>query len=201
MPSDSERLCHVPWLLTQWLGTSRQKPEPMRAPCVLTDKCVFHLSSQWPEDSAGLTCPHPQSLTSWTPKITPPRPCLSLTLCWPCVWLLSKQLSEPVMCFSDLAMDYLSVAFSFRYMDDMAENMCSILFTVRAGWKVKAQSKQRPLTGSEMTAPTCMAASACRCIQDTESAEICWRKKKTCISRIARINSSLHTEGSVCILY
>ncbi len=68
MPSDCERLCHVPWLLTQWLGTSRQKPEPVRALCVLTEKCVFHLSSHWPEDSAGLTCPHPQSLTSWTHK-------------------------------------------------------------------------------------------------------------------------------------
>lgn len=68
MPSDCERLCHVPWLLTQWLGTSRQKPEPVRALCVLTEKCVFHLSSHWPEDSAGLTCPHPQSLTSWTQK-------------------------------------------------------------------------------------------------------------------------------------
>lgn len=68
MPSDCERLCHVPWLLTQWLGTSRQKPEPVRVLYVLTEKCVFHLSSHWPEDSAGLTCPHPQSLTSWTLK-------------------------------------------------------------------------------------------------------------------------------------
>lgn len=68
MPSDCERLCHVPWLLTQWLGTSRRKPEPVRALCVLTEKCVFHLSSHWPEDSAELTCPHPQSLTSWTQK-------------------------------------------------------------------------------------------------------------------------------------
>lgn len=68
MPSDCERLCHVPWLLTQWLGTSRQKPEPVRALCVLTEKCVFHLSSHWPEDSGGLTCPRPQSLTSWTQK-------------------------------------------------------------------------------------------------------------------------------------
>lgn len=68
MPSDCERLCHVPWLLTQWLGTPRQKPEPVQALCVLTERCVFHLSSHWPEDSAGLTCPHPQSLTSWTQK-------------------------------------------------------------------------------------------------------------------------------------
>lgn len=44
MASDCERLCHVLWLLTRWLGTLRQKPEPVWALCVLTEKCVFHFS-------------------------------------------------------------------------------------------------------------------------------------------------------------
>lgn len=47
------------------LGLHGKSLNPCRL-CVLTERCVFHLSSHWPEDSAGLTCPHPQSLTSWT---------------------------------------------------------------------------------------------------------------------------------------
>ena len=36
--------------------------------------------------------------------------------------------------------------------------MCSILFTVTVGWKVKAQSKHRPLAGTEVTAQRARAS-------------------------------------------
>jgi len=136
------------------------------------------MSSHWPEDSVELTCPHPQSLTSWTQK-------------WPFHDLacLSRSVSRGPGCYpnnslnlcffsflTDIPMDYLSVTvnlLSFRYTVDMAGN--SAHYSSLSQWVRKSRHgvKHRPLAGAEMTAqrtrPSWPPASAMRFILETKS--------------------------------
>lgn len=130
------------------------------------------LSACW-QRNVSSTCLHidPRTLLDWRvhiPKVSPPEPRNNLSTTSPVSHALmavdlaaTGTIHWTCVCdfvfFTDIAMDYLSVAvnpFSFCYMDDGWESilMCSILFTVRVGWKVKAQSKHRLLAGTEMTA-------------------------------------------------
>lgn len=96
------------------------------------------------------------------PEITFPQPRLSFTLCYPWVWLLSRQ-------FTELVFFFLFFFYWYSYGLPVCGSqpiqlplhgwhgwefslMCCKLFTVTVGWKVKAQSKHRPLAGPEMTA-------------------------------------------------
>lgn len=140
------------------LGLHGKSLNPCRL-CVLTERCVFHLSSHWPEDSAGLTCPHPQSLTSWT-QGWPLRDPASL----------SRSVSHGSGCYRNISLNLC--LFLYWYSYGLPARGCQaiirlslhgwhgwelsrvrgILFAAALGWKVEAQSKHGPLAQADMKA-------------------------------------------------
>lgn len=118
------------------------------------------------------------------PGITFPQPRLSFMLCEPWVWLLSKHFTELVFYFY-----WYSYGLPVRGTQPIQlplhgwhgwefSRMCRILFTVTAGWKVKAQSKHRPLAATEMTD---LYGCLCPQVQPqdkiTRMSFICWKKR------------------------
>lgn len=127
------------------------------------------LSACW-QRNVSSTCLHidPRTLLDWRvhiPKVSPPEPKNNLsttspvsyallavgltaieTIQWTCVFFSWYSYGLPV-CGSQPIQLPLHGWHGWEF-----SHMCSILFTVTLGWKVKAQNKHRPLAGTEMTA-------------------------------------------------